>query len=157
MRAKPSDSKQSGQPQQGRPRNSKDKTKRKQKTFTPKMKASLMVWATDAYSKITDIINGVYLSRLNKANLRQLSTAEADSLETLKFDTLCNVAPFTHIDEGVISKAIIHPAPQHIYKTYANWSADISKSLARQLTLDEKRHIQIQLYTIYSGINYGKD
>ena len=44
------DSKESlpGQPQQGRPKNSKDQEPRKERTFTPQTGASLHLWASAA-------------------------------------------------------------------------------------------------------------
>jgi hypothetical protein len=79
-----------GRPGQGRPKNSKDGQKRKKKRFVPAgaSLAAAVAGADEAQRKIAEWAQPLFLAHLGKANLRQLTDAEAAEFEDLKFDLL---------------------------------------------------------------------
>jgi hypothetical protein len=85
-----------GQPGQGRPQNSLDKTKRKKKVVKPRQALAFLrkVAAAEATAAhIADLVTGPYLASLGKANLRQLTDDEADALEDYKWRLLFQAGP----------------------------------------------------------------
>ena len=139
-----------GQPQQGRPKNSKDKSKRATKTFKPKSKAATELWIKAAQAVIAEKINEAYLTSVGKKNMRSLSNEEVDKIETIKFDILFHIVPGDNIDDNTIMDTIsLGSVDKSIHTTYNQWTSAIAEELERPLTLDEKRQIQISLYTEY--------
>ena len=92
----------------GRPRFSRDLTKRKQKRVLPRsgdaMTATL--WALEAQNKISDIISPIALSHFNKKNARSLNKSEVDQLDYLKMCILTGMEPYMEITPEAI-KALI--------------------------------------------------
>ncbi len=86
-----------GKPGQGRPSGTNDKTKRKPKKFTPRVKAALAVWAKNAQEFISENLNDLFLEKFAKANFRQLSTEEADMVENVKFGVLLAMEPMSKL------------------------------------------------------------
>lgn len=85
-----------GQPGQGRPKQSRDSTKRKQKRVTPRSGAAFMrdvAWAENTLSRIGQLAAPAYLARLGKKNLRELTDQETRSFESFKFRALCRFEP----------------------------------------------------------------
>jgi hypothetical protein len=77
-----------GQPGQGRPPGSKDKVARKKnKVVKPRTTAfiGLVGYAEELQSSIAKAIHEPYLKRAGKANLRELSEAQFEELEQIKF------------------------------------------------------------------------
>lgn len=91
-----------GQPQQGRPRNVKDSTKRKTKKFAPQTGASLHIWAMEAQDKISDILNPQLLEFYNKKNMRSLSKAEYEEAENTKTKIFLSLDPLSAVTEDVV-------------------------------------------------------
>ena len=141
-----------GQPQQGRPRNSKDTKKRKQKVFKPKTRATVEIWAKAAQNTISDILTQDFLILKNKKNLRGLTTKEVAALERIKFDTLFSLEACSQINDTIILDTMINcNASTRVYNIYEQWSKSISDSLQRKLTIDEQRQIQVCLYSSIYG------
>jgi hypothetical protein len=136
-----------GVPQQGRPKNSTDKIKRKTKTFKPKSQASLDIWVKNTQAQINDTINNTFLEMVHKKDMRHLTNAEAKQAEKLKFGVLFNIDPLSTITEQAIYKALGARIDSNLYKTYQTWITDISTELDRPLTFDELKQIQITLYS----------
>ena len=157
MRAPPGGQpKKKGQPQQGRPKNSNDKTKRKTKTFSPKNKAVVEVWAQAAQAAIADVLNPGFLDQFDKKNMRSLTTGEHEASEKIKFGVLCHLDPLGTIDEASIQKALNKGnVPADVYETYNEWTENVSSDLQRKLTLDELKVIQAALYASFTGENDG--
>jgi len=92
----------------GRPRFSRDLTKRKQKRVLPRsgdaMTATL--WALEAQNKISDIISPIALAHFDKKNVRSLNKAEVDQLEYLKMCILTGMEPYMEITPETV-KALI--------------------------------------------------
>ena len=142
--------KKNGQPQ-GRPKNAKDKQKRKQRRFTPVTKAVVEIWARGTQLAIAETLNSLILEQYGKRNMRSLTKQEAQVAEELKFGVLCNLEPLGVVDDTTIVKALSKTIPQDIYKTYLTWTTSISKDINRTLTLDELKHVQVSVYTSYTG------
>jgi hypothetical protein len=140
-----------GQPQQGRPMNSKDTEKRKTKTFSPQTGASLNLWTIDTQEKISDIINPVLLEFYNKKNMRSLSNSEYDEAESAKTKILFSIEPFSTItDDLVLSKlnTINSVDISTKYQKYLNFNKSINYELNRPLTTDESRFTKAYLYQL---------
>lgn len=104
-----------GKPNQGRPGGSTDKSKRKPKSVTPRksVKASsnfvnLQLWAQSAYKEIAEIINPIMLELFQKENMRQLTIAEAEEVEKVKFGILFNVQPFSNIEPKIVEELLLN-------------------------------------------------
>ncbi|MCK5607261.1 hypothetical protein KAR91_35590 [Candidatus Pacearchaeota archaeon] len=136
--------KNTGQPQQGRPKNSNDKTKRKEKTFKPKTKASVEIWAKNAQDNIAKTIVPLFLHQTKKKNLRALSSDEVVMLENIKFKVLYHLNYNEQITEGTIQKALIAgDIPVEVKKVYNEMQASVLQDLNKKtLTLDECKYIQ---------------
>ena len=65
-----------GEPQQGRPKNSKDTTKRKERKFAPQTGARLHIWANSAQDQLAEILNPILLDFYSKKNMRSLSSED---------------------------------------------------------------------------------
>lgn len=139
--------KMKGKPGQGRPVGKKDSTKRKTKTFKPRSKASIQVWANRAQSQIAEILNPGFLHCYGKKNMRMLSDQEAAEAERVKFGVLCSIEPFVEINEELIKSSLNTSedfAPiNRIYKGYL--------STVENPTLDEVKHVQAYSYAEYYG------
>jgi hypothetical protein len=98
----PISTKTPGQPQQGRPKNSKDTEKRKTKTFSPQTGASLQLWAIEAQDKISELLNPHLLEFYGKKNMRSLSNAEYDEAEATKTKIFFSLEPLTTISEDLV-------------------------------------------------------
>jgi hypothetical protein len=145
---KPINKTKTGVSGQGRPKNSKDTVKRKTKTFTPRTKASLELWASSAQEKIAETINPMLLQSFAKKNMRSLTDNEAQIAERVKFGVLFNVEPFTELTKDAIADAFkaIQDLPNELYTEYKDICEEAKADLGRALTFDEIRHIQTYLY-----------
>ena len=63
------------------------------------------MWVTSAFDHTSILIDG-YLSNKGKANMRQLTKAEAQEFEQLRLATLLNLTPMCDLNDGSIYKAI---------------------------------------------------
>jgi hypothetical protein len=138
---------------QGRPKNSKDSTKRKEKTFTPKIKAALESWTANAQVQINDILTPVILKQFNKKNARCLSNKESDLAELLKYGVLSNLEPFTDINkDAIIFSALnqkINERAISIYNGFIESTKEITNK--DKLTMTEVRQLQITSYMQFYG------
>lgn len=143
-----------GQPGEGRPKNSKDSEKRKERTFRPRTGASLMIWANDAQDKIASIINPIMIEFYNKKNLRSLSHEESKELEQTKTKILFSYLPFANINEENILQALsnLHKEEHNkVLSTYLNYTKSISNDLNRPLTVEEQKQAKASFYSmVYS-------
>jgi len=144
--------KKKGVPQQGRPKNSNDKTTRKTKTFKPKTKASIEIWAQVAQVAIAEVVNPFILHHYDKKNMRSLTKSEAKYAELTKFAALCHMEPLSVITEETIHFALSQGSmPVNLYSSYCEWIEGISTDLERTLTLDELKCVQACVYASYTG------
>jgi hypothetical protein len=145
-----------GQPNQGRPKNSKDSTQRKTKKFSPQTGASLIIWATKAQEKINEIINPVFLEFYSKKNLRSLSSVQSEEAEITKTKILFSLEPFQKITKENILAAfsnIDKKEYQALLSEYQKWIKNLSTELDTQLSVDDQKQAKASFYSmVYSSI-----
>lgn len=96
----------------GRPPNKKDETPRKKRRETPRSQpgvADIIQWSTEAFDKLSSISKS-YLDHLGKNNLRQLTKAEAKTLEDIRLCTLFSLPTLEQVSDKSISKALSNPS-----------------------------------------------
>lgn len=139
-------SKPKGIPQQGRPRTSTDKTKRKTKTFKPKIKAALAVWVNNCQEYIADNLSEGFLKQFDKSNMRQLSTEQAALIENVKFGILLNIEPMTKMSKETLQAAL----EQKVYNDMEYLTGELKKifvnNFNKEITLPELRELQKAYY-----------
>jgi len=133
------------QPQQGRPKLSKDTTQRKTKEFKPQTGASLTLWASQAQEHINSIINPIMLEFYGKKNLRSLSNIENKELESLKTQIFFDLKPFCTINSEYILEKISTINNINLSK-YSVWVKGIVSDLGRELTVDEQKQTKAAYY-----------
>jgi len=142
---RPSDKNTTGTP--GRPKNKKDSAPRKEKTFSPKLKASAELWAKYAQAQIAEIVHPVLLNSFNKASLRNLTAEESKELEDIKFEILCNLSIEDEINQETISLASQEP-PREIHLEFQEWLSAVEESVGK-LSIDQVRDLRASYYTYY--------
>lgn len=137
--------KRKGTPQQGRPKNSKDSS-RKQKRVTPKTKAALanmITWAKDTQRMLGDMLTPVYLQTVGKKNLRQLSNEESNDFERFKFAVLANIEPLTKVSQESVETLLESPLEidAEIAKVYADTVIEFMSKANPNPTVEDIRNI----------------
>lgn len=92
----------SERPEGGRPKNSVDTKPRKRKVVKPRTGAefsNILIWATKAQKKISDLLQPALLDRYGKSNVRKLTKKESEEVELSKFVVLAKMKPFQEINE----------------------------------------------------------
>lgn len=141
-----------GRPQQGRPRGSKDSNKRKQKRVVP-VGASLMLWATKAFQKVSEHTMPALLKHFGRANARQLTEEEFKISEQVKFNIFCALAPFTEVTEKVVGDTLASlPATNKVYTTYSGLLDTVES-----VTTEDKRYLMIYAYCLDKDSPDGDD
>ena len=144
-----------GEPGEGRPKLSKDTEKRKTKRFTPQTGAKLLLWASTAQDKISEIINPVLLEYYNKKNLRSLSSKEFEELENFKTDILLNLSPYSTIDTNIIDYIFQQQTDQtQLISHFKNWIRALQSDLGRELSVEENKQAKASYYSmVYQSTN----
>lgn len=142
--------------QNGRPPMKKDEGPRKRRTETPRSKpgvASIISWASSAYDTLSVLSTG-YLAHVGKSNLRQLTKAQANELETIKIKTLFNITPMSKITNEDIHTALSSTQP--IPQEFTQRMLDLNIT-AENRHLDEYRKEILALYTEYLIENFEQN
>ena len=142
-------------PTGGRPKNSKDTTKRKTKTFTPKSKAVVEIWADFAQTAIAEVLNPGLLQQYKKTTMRSLTAKELKESEDIKFGVLCNLKPLSEVSEATIHQALQSPMNVEATVLCKDWTSTVANEVNRKLTLDESRKLQTSVYVNLYGENDG--
>ena len=146
-----------GRPEDGRPKNSKDQTKRKQKRVTPRTGGgdftNLLLWANEAQKKIAEIVNPALLSHYQKKNVRSLSKAQMDELEYIKLCVLCNTDPMSDINVHEVVNILDTQSPvsEIVLSSQKDLVYRFVKANDRQPTIEEMRQIQSSAYALSVG------
>lgn len=147
------DNKFEAKPLGGRPKSKKDSVKRKSRV--PKPRSSAMIshtlWATKAQNIINEILLPGITHIFGKSNLRQLTTADKESYEKLKYRVLRNIEAFTEVTPDMVL------AIMHENKDINSDMVYISDELISQFmqncgkspTTDELRQIQASAHALY--------
>jgi len=140
---------------QGRPKNSKDSNKRKEKVFAPRTGAAISFWAVEAQDKISKIINPIYLEFVNKKNLRTLSNEEFNELDNIKTKILFDINPLCSLsDEMIVASMQTTPAQNPYIEQYNLWVNQLRSQLNKELTVDEKKQAKASFYSmVYESSN----
>ena len=141
-------------PKGGRPNNSRDKQKRKEKRVLPRSKGdvSTTLWAYEAQKDISELVMPMALAHFKKKNARSLTKSEFDQLEYLKLCILTGIKPYMDIDADVI-KAIIDSGtkPSGDFKNDIETSiASFSKTQNKKPSVDEMRYIYASTFASFS-------
>ncbi len=132
----------------GRPNQSKDSSKRKQKRPPIKTKASdftnMFIWGYNAQKAISDITTPILLKSFAKPNVRSLTVDEFEELETVKFNVFSNLTPFEEVTESRIYEVLEKNSKPNINVVAATkLLLGMYKAQAkREPTVDEHRQIQ---------------
>lgn len=129
----------------GRPAQQKDTVPRKQRRFTPVVKAEEF-WAQAAQDKIAEHLNPIIINKYNKKNMRSLTASETDEAEKIKFAVFFNTPIWTKIDSEQITSSLQKSFPTVEYNSYKEIANDVSEKLGRDLTFAELHSIQIGVY-----------
>lgn len=140
----------------GRPSSSKDTKKRKKAAFKPKAKAAFSIWASDAQDKINEIIKPEYLKLLTKSNFRQLTQKQAEDYEKVALGVLVSIDPFSTINKKLVISLLNNPIDKEIFAEYLDYTKSVEEEIGREITLDEKRQIQLVIYSSIAAEKLGQ-
>jgi len=135
----------------GRPKNSNDLVKRKEKTFKPKTKAEIEIWAKRTQDKISKVINPKIVAAYGKSSIRELNSDQINALESLKFEILCNLNVGEDINEQSIASAYRNPN-KDIHTEFKNWISAAEEKHGK-LTIEEIRSMRAYFYVCYMESN----
>jgi hypothetical protein len=145
-----------GLPGQGRPKTSKDTEKRKTKVFKPQTGAKLLLWASEAQDKISQIINPIMLEFYNKKNLRSLSSDETKEVDLIKTKILFTLDPLSTIASDKIIDILGNLSQFDKNETilaYSVWLKELKADLNKDLSVDEHKQAKASFYSmVYSSI-----
>lgn len=130
----------------GRPKNSRDLVPRERRTFKPKQKAAIEIWAQDAQEKISEAVNSVILKGFGKKNMRSLNRDETKHSEMMKFEILCNIEPGEDISQECIFAAINGSCDPLIHEECNSWIDEASDQIGRRLSIEEIRNLRAAFY-----------
>lgn len=157
--AKDSNESLPGIPGQGRPKNSTDTTKRKEKVFRPQTGAAIAIWASEAQDRISKVINPIYLEFVNKKNLRSLSNEETIELDAIKTKALFNLKPFAQFSDEIIASSISTSSAQQqndYINEYSIWLNHLRSQLNKELTVDELKQAKASFYSMVYELSENK-
>jgi hypothetical protein len=141
-----------GQPEQGRPKNSKDSNKRKTKKFSPQIGAKLQLWADNAQDNITDILNPILLDFYQKKNMRSLSNDQYAEAEAIKTKLLLSAQPYKPIDQSFISSGLKllnnNTSINKIYNYYQIFLNNMKHTFSRELSVQELKQLKSYFYSM---------
>jgi len=96
--------------QNGRPKNSRDKQKRKEKVVLPRSgeasRSTICLWGVKAQEEISKIVTPIALAKFSKSTARSLTKSEVDQLEYFKLCIFTGMRPMMPISEIVIQELI---------------------------------------------------
>ena len=155
----PTKQENTGEPQQGRPNNSKDSQPRERRTVKPRTSASAGLydfvstnsWAKSAQAKISDIVTPAMLAHFDKKNLRSLSAKETETLESFKFSILCSLEPFSEVDETSVldlAKSGNSTVPIECIKVYNKLIGQFALTRGTNPSVDDLRDMQASAYSM---------
>ena len=148
-----------GEPQQGRPKTSKDTTKRKQKRFAPQTGAKLHMWANASQDKIAEILNPILLDFYSKKNMRSLSSSEYTEAETARTKLFLSAQPNQTIDIDYVTGSLSSLDNKELQKTYSSYLSfikHIKSDFNRELTVNELKDAKSYFYSLVYDNSTGE-
>lgn len=141
----------------GRPKGAGDSVKRKQKRVTPKQSSSAeylraVLWADDALARIDGALKGPFLESRGKQNMRQVSAADADAFEELKFSVLCGVPFGAAVGEEAVRAALeeLPPVPEFVAELYRATARMHEEQSGSEPPVEQCRRMRAMAYALYS-------
>lgn len=144
---------QVAKPNDGRPPNRTETTKRKPKPNTTiQTKANVQIWADYAQDQIHDMVIGSLVKAYGKTNMRQLSKSEVSEVEYLKFKILCSLTAFDDITPETVYKGLdsSNAINAEVLQTISSLKQDFLERSGREPNLYDLRKIQSAVYAIWS-------
>ena len=126
---------------QGRPKNSKDGSKRKEKKFAPQTGASIHLWALEAQDKINEIINPYLLEFYKKKNMRSLSSLEYNEAETIKNKILFSLDISEKLTDDYLLSKLQTIDSEAVKQSYAGFIR-FRKDFSHDLTTDQIKNLK---------------
>jgi hypothetical protein len=146
-----------GIPQQGRPKNSKDSSKRKDKKFSPQTGATIQLWADATQDTIAELVNPILLDFYSKKNMRSLSSEQYVEAEEVRTRILLSASPNQKIDSQYVEKILANINNKDtnlIYQYYLKFLNSMVSSYSRQLTVNELKQVKSYFYSaVYENLN----
>lgn len=129
----------------GRPAGVKDGVPRKR--GANKNKAELLAFASDAYTKIDNIVTDLVLNQYNAQDVRSLNKGQKEQLDDLRSFTLANIDPDLELSEDNIVRAMdFDPSLCEQYNTiYSNLLKEIP---SESLSAAQRHSLKIEAYSI---------
>jgi hypothetical protein len=153
-----------GKSGEGRPKNSKDSSKRKARTPKPLGSSSSataayltsMMWARTAQGEISDIITPIVLQHYDKKSMRALSAEQVKEAERVKFAVLCNTEAYHAIDKDYVRGILANgqPVPAQYQTMYDALYERVVAERHEEPSVDETRMIQV---TAYATLNCDEE
>jgi len=148
------DNEQPENPEGGRPFNSRDEQKRKQKRVLPRSSDNVAatLWAYEAQKKISELVTPMALAHFDKKNARSLTKSEFDQLEHLKLCILTGIKPFMEIDADVIKQIIdSNTKPSESFSLQVDSAVNkFSETQDRKPSIDEMRYIYASTFASFA-------
>ena len=133
----------------GRPPNTRDQNGRKPRTFKPRSKAAIELWAKDAQSKVSKVLNPGLLQHFNKKNMRSLTAKEFEQTEDIKFEVLCNLDCLQELSDESVFAGLKEKLSDGVHKECREWIQSASENIQRKLSIEEIRGIRASFYADY--------
>ena len=131
----------------GRPKNSRDLMPRERRTFKPKQKASIEIWAKQAQDSISELLNEGILKSFGKKNMRSLNAEELRQSEMIKFEVLLGMDCTKSIDEeNIVDAFSSNSVSASVHNEFELWVSEASTQIERRLTIDEIRNLRAAFY-----------
>lgn len=140
-----------GVPGEGRPLNSKDSEKRKDRKFSPQTGASLILWATKAQEEISKTLNPILLEFFQKKNLRTLSSTEYDELDSIKTKILFSMEPNTKISEDLVKASLSQINNSNINSAmllFNKWKFSLQSKLNSDMSIEDQKQAKAIFYSL---------
>lgn len=152
-----------GQPGEGRPLNSNDQDKRKQKVVKPRRSASAefvtgLGWAEEAQALIARFTGPLYLKSLGKKTARELTYTEAQDFESFKFAVLCQFELGQEVTKASVGAVLQKPlaVPTHLLSLLEKTVSRYVDANRREPPVEVLRRFQASVYALNQG-SYEED
>ena len=120
---------------------------RDRRTFKPKQKAAIEIWAREVQEKIAEAVNSVILKGFDKKNMRSLNSEETHQSEMMKFEILLNFEPGEDVSQESIFSAINKDIDPTIHDECNSWISEASIQIGRRLAIEEIRNLRAAFYS----------
>lgn len=139
-----------GIPQQGRPKNSRDKQQRKQKRVLPRSSASAaMIWAKTAQEQISKIILPGFMKEYDKTAVKQFTAKQFKDFESIKAAILYDLEPFVEINDELVYNILVKNgglSNKECFAFYSSFTKAFIEEFGREPTVDEDRQLKCIVY-----------